>query len=85
MTFDQRQRALADRAEADHHNRSGDGAVNGPCGHCRLLVVRILLLRITRARWNRDLETKSDSRGQQKIAREKFLTRVMKFALRAQP
>src|ERR1700733_649711 len=33
MTLDQRQRAFADRAEADHDNRPGDTGVDGPCGH----------------------------------------------------
>ena len=33
MTLDQRQRAFADRAEADHDNRAGDAGVNGPFGH----------------------------------------------------
>ena len=35
MTLDQRQRAFADRAEADHHNGSADAGVNGPVGHPR--------------------------------------------------
>ncbi len=30
MPLDQRQRAPADRAEADHHDRTADAAVDGP-------------------------------------------------------
>ena len=33
MALDQRQHAFADRAEADHHDRAGDAAVDGPSGH----------------------------------------------------
>ena len=33
VTLDQRQRALADRAEADHHDRAVDFAVDRPFGH----------------------------------------------------
>ena len=33
MALDQRQRAFADRAEADHDNGAGDRGVNGPIGH----------------------------------------------------
>src|SRR6185312_10261085 len=33
VTLEERQRAFADRAEADHDDRSGDGRVNGPVGH----------------------------------------------------
>ena len=33
MTLDQRQRAFADRAEADHHDGAGDRGVNGPVRH----------------------------------------------------
>jgi hypothetical protein len=35
MTLDQGQRAFADRAEPDHHNRTVDTGVNGPLGHYR--------------------------------------------------
>ena len=35
MPLDQRQRAFADRAKADHHNGAGDTSMNGPCGHYR--------------------------------------------------
>ena len=33
MALDQRQRAFADRAEADHHDGTVDAAVHGPLGH----------------------------------------------------
>ena len=33
MALDQRQRALADRAEADHHDRAVDAGMHGPLGH----------------------------------------------------
>jgi len=33
MPLDQRQRAFADGAEADHDDRAGNRAVNGPVGH----------------------------------------------------
>ena len=38
MALDQRQHAFADRAEADHHQRSVDPAVNGPVRHLSRLV-----------------------------------------------
>ena len=49
----QRQRAPADRAEADHHDRAVDRAVDGPVGHCRgLLGCRRLSARSLREpRW----------------------------------
>jgi hypothetical protein len=37
MTLDQRQRAFADRAEADHDNGSADAGVDRPIGHLRSL------------------------------------------------
>src|SRR5947209_16727344 len=33
MPFDERQCAAPDRAEADHHDRTGDARVNGPLRH----------------------------------------------------
>ena len=40
MAFDQRQRTASDRAEADHHNRSINGGVNGMCSHHQVLLKR---------------------------------------------
>jgi len=37
MALDQRQRADADRAEADHHDGAGDARVDGMSGHGRKL------------------------------------------------
>jgi hypothetical protein len=36
MPLDQRQGALPDRAEADHHDGAIDAGVNGPIGHGKL-------------------------------------------------
>ena len=33
VALDQRQGSLADRSEADHHDRPGDTPVPGPMGH----------------------------------------------------
>ena len=33
VALDQRQGSLADRSEADHHDRAGDAPVPGPMGH----------------------------------------------------
>ena len=35
MALDQGQRALADRSEADHHDRAGNAPVPRPMGHGR--------------------------------------------------
>ena len=41
VPLDQRQRPLADRAEANHHDGAADAAVDGPGGHRELLLGRV--------------------------------------------
>ncbi len=43
MPLDQRQRALADRAEADHHDGAVDAGVDGVVGHRLLLQLKGVL------------------------------------------
>jgi hypothetical protein len=52
VTLDERQRAAADGAETDHHDRASDGAVHGPVGHLRKVSGWIVLSRgERRPRW----------------------------------